>query len=149
MRRLPETGRRPYHAGMDALAPTRIPLGSPRIADGPYSEARIRLGQAVRACRLGRATQEEVAERTGIGQTTLSAYERGKSEPGALGLRDIERACGRPAGWIAVQAGLVLDVKSVPEAIAIDPALPEDARPGLLAAYFAVAVSAGDTSDHQ
>lgn len=83
-------------------------------------------------------TQEQVAERTGIGQTTLSAYERGKSAPTALALNQIERACGRPDGWIVIQAGLIAEVRTVPEAIAVAPELDDNARSTLIRAYGGV-----------
>lgn len=124
---------------MGAQTFTGIPLASLRIetSDSLSPQTRAsRLGAAIRACRTGRATQEEVAEKTGIGQTTLSAYERGKNTPTVLAVNAIEHACGRPDGWILVQAGLVAQTKTVPEAIAIDPALTDRERGSLLATYW-------------
>lgn len=44
--------------------------------------ALIAFGQILRTGRLDAGlTQDELAERIGIGQSTLSAYERGDSEP--------------------------------------------------------------------
>lgn len=98
------------------------------------------LGQAVRACRDGRATQVQVIERVAelgltLGQTTLSSYERGETVPTVVMSAAIERACGRPLGWIAIQAGYVTDVCTVPEAIAVDPKLDDIGRGIVTAAY--------------
>lgn len=98
---------------------------------------RERLVEAIRACCAGRATQDELAERTGISQSTASNYLSGKSVPNALVLNAIERACDRPDGWISIRAGLVADVKTVPEAIAIDPDLTDVGRDALMDAYRA------------
>lgn len=116
----------------------RIPVGSVRIDDDQRPEMKKRLGEAIRACRLGHATQDEIAERTGIGQSTLSAYEQGKSVPNVLQLYAIEAACNRVAGWIVVRAGLVAEVKTIPEAIAVAPELSDGARKALLSLYEGV-----------
>lgn len=120
---------------MSPSADIGIPVRSLLIGEDSDPETKRKLGQAIRACRLGRATQDEVAERTGIGQSTLSSYEKGLSVPAALRLWDIERACGREPGWIVVNAGLVANIKTVPDAIAMDPALDDDGRSSLLRAY--------------
>lgn len=111
------------------------PICSRAIGADDELETRQRLGRAIRACREGRATQDEVAERTGIGQSTLSSYEKGLSVPAVLRLWDIERACNRDAGWIVVNAGLVPGVMTVPQAIAIAPELDDTAREWLTRAH--------------
>lgn len=112
-----------------------IPIGSLHIGAEENPELKKRIGQAIRACRAGRATQDELAERTGIGQSTLSVYEQGKSVPTVLALWEIERACGRESGWIVVNAGLVAEIKTVPDAIAMDPDLDDVERRVLADAY--------------
>lgn len=93
------------------------------------------LHEAIRACYTGRATQEQLEELTGIPQQTISRYARGTTEPSPSAIQQIEAACDRPAGWIYVHAGLVADVRSVLEAIAMDPALDDHGRENLLLAY--------------
>lgn len=49
----------------------------------------------------------------------------------------IELACDRPLGWIAAQVGLIAEVQTVPEAIAVDPKLDDPTRKALLEVYEA------------
>jgi transcriptional regulator with XRE-family HTH domain len=99
----------------------------------------VLLSEAIRACYADRLTQDQLAEATGIPQSTISRLARGDTEPRLDVLKRIEEACGRPAGWIVIQAGYVADVKTVPEAIAVDPALVDDhARRSVLKAYAGV-----------
>lgn len=100
--------------------------------------ARERLVEAIRACCDERANQDQLGERTSFSQSTASNYLAGKSIPGPLAINEIERACGRPDGWIAVRAGLVAEVKTVPEAIAMAPGLADDDRDALLDTYEAL-----------
>jgi transcriptional regulator with XRE-family HTH domain len=93
------------------------------------------LAAAIRACRQGRLTQDELAVKASFGQSTLSQWENGKSTPDLEQLRTIEDACGRPHGWIAVQAGYVDGVTSVAEAIAMTTDLDDRERKILLDAY--------------
>lgn len=120
--------------------------------------AGISLHDAIRAAYQGRVRQEDLAAVLEVDQGTVSRWSSGKSRPNIVQMRVIERMAGRPLGWIDAQCGLIDDVTTVPQAISIDPALPEEARPGLLAAYYHVAdpslgfdassVPADDAVDH-
>lgn len=120
---------------METLAEYRNP-GKVRAIDTRADSRKVlSLPDAIRACRKGRLTQDDLSSKTSIGQSTLSQWELGKSTPDALQMHAIEMACERPAGWISVQAGLVHDVRTVPDAIAMDPELDDIARKALLDAY--------------
>lgn len=97
----------------------------------------LSLAEAIRAAYSGRARQEDIAAAAGVDQASISRYVRGKSVPNIDVLRAIETASGRPAGWIAVQAGYVAEPVTVPDAIAMDPALTDELRASLLAGYWA------------
>lgn len=105
------------------------------IATHTASEQSTSLPAAIRACRKGRLTQDELAAKASVGQSTLSQWETGKSTPDALQLRAIEDACDRPAGWISVQAGLVELPTSVAEIIAMAPELSDGDRDILMDVY--------------
>lgn len=94
------------------------------------------LHEAIRAAYLGRTRQEDLADEIGVDQGTVSRWASGKSIPNVRQQADIERLSGRPLGWIAAQAGLIESVTTVPQAIAMDPALDDTARAQLLAAYY-------------
>lgn len=99
---------------------------------------RMDIHEAFRACYEGpprRATQKELAEATGIPQGTISNYARGETEPPARTQNLVEEVCGRPRGWMAVQAGLVELPTTIEEFIAMAPELTDDDRRALLAAY--------------
>jgi transcriptional regulator with XRE-family HTH domain len=92
--------------------------------------------EAIRACWEGRlAGQEELAERTGIPQQTISRLARGESSPKFQHLVAIEEACDRPRGWILTQAGFVTPATTVTEAIALDPDLDDKGRQILMDLY--------------
>jgi transcriptional regulator with XRE-family HTH domain len=93
------------------------------------------LPEAIRACRKGRLTQDDLTAKAGIAQSTLSQWENGKSAPDALQLRMIEAACERPAGWISVQAGLLDTPTSVAEAVAMAPELDDGQRRIIMDVY--------------
>jgi transcriptional regulator with XRE-family HTH domain len=93
------------------------------------------LPDAIRACRKGRLTQDELATKASLGQSTLSMWENGKSTPDVLQLRVLEAACDRPAGWISVKAGLFDPPQSVPECIAMAPELDDGERRVLMDVY--------------
>lgn len=95
------------------------------------------LPAAIRACRSGRLTQDELAAKASIGQSTLSQWENGKSTPDLNQVRAIEDACGRPRGWIAVQAGYV-EVSTLKTAIEVAPELDDQARSIMLDALDAL-----------
>lgn len=112
-----------------------IPVGSLCIDEDADQETKERLGRAIRACRKGRATQDEINERTGIGQSTLSSYEAGASVPTVTRVAAIERACGRPAGFILNHAGLIEVITTVLQAIEMDPDLDDGGRRAVRAYY--------------
>src|SRR4051794_23476468 len=91
--------------------------------------------RAIRACYEGRLKQDELAERSGIPQQTISRLAVGESSPKFWHLIAIEDACERPRGWILVQAGLVDLPTSVPEAVAMDPKLDDGQRRIVLDVY--------------
>jgi transcriptional regulator with XRE-family HTH domain len=93
------------------------------------------LPDAIRACRKGRLTQDELASKAGVGQSTLSQWETGKTVPDVFQLRAIEVACDREAGWIGVRAGLFAVPQTVAEAIAMDPDLEDGERVVVLDVY--------------
>lgn len=100
-------------------------------------EVVLSIPEAVRACRKGRKTQDELAVATGFGQSTLSQWENGRSMPDLDQLRAIEEACGRPRGWIALQAGYVAGLTKIEDAIAMSPDLDDVGRDIVLKVYRA------------
>lgn len=122
------------------------------VAKRPQPESVTKaLASAIRACYSGLLTQEQLEERIGSPQQTISKWARGASAPNVLQTAAIEAACDaeaerlgddarrRPPGWISIRAGLVANVTTVPEAIAVDPRLPDDhAKASVLAAYVGV-----------
>lgn len=107
-----------------------------RLREDSPRQAVLTIPEAIRACRKGRLTQDELASKASIGQSTLSQWENGRSTPDANQLRGIEEACDRPAGWILIQAGYVSDVATVPEAIAVAPELEDGERQILMDVYL-------------
>jgi transcriptional regulator with XRE-family HTH domain len=108
------------------------------------------LPDAIRDAYKGRARQEDVALAAGVDQATISRYVRGLAIPNVEVMRKIEDRALRPRGWISVQAGYVTEPLSVPEAIAMDPALTDELRASLLAGYWAAVESnrpAGNAGD--
>lgn len=98
------------------------------------------LRDAIREAYEGRGlTQVQVAERMAVDQTRISRLANGKwSEdrgPDPWILAKIEDAAGRPRGWILTQAGFVAEARTVPDAIAVDPALSDTQRGFLLTFY--------------
>lgn len=93
------------------------------------------LSEAIRACYEDRLTQDQLAEVTGMLQSKVSRLARGETEPRLSDLKQIEKACGRPAGWIAAQAGYVAEIRTVPEAIDMDPDLDDAGRESLRNAW--------------
>lgn len=96
------------------------------------------VAQAIRACYEGRLKQDELAKRTGIPQQTISRLALGDSAPKLRHLPAIEEACGRPRGWILIQAGYVNDVVTVEQAIDIAPELNDTQRNVLKDVYFGI-----------
>lgn len=97
------------------------------------------LGRAVRLARGDEMSQPELAMRTGIDQPTLSKLERGVrlTVLNIWEMLTIERATGRPPGWILRQAGIIAPSTSVADAVRSDPDLTTEARRILLAAHRA------------
>jgi transcriptional regulator with XRE-family HTH domain len=111
----------------------------------------VELHEAIRAAYEGRVRQEDIAESIGVDQATVSRWARGRSIPNIVQMSKIEQLADRPAGWISIQAGLIADVRSVPEAIAVDPALDDAARASLLKAYLGATghvAARRDAADH-
>jgi transcriptional regulator with XRE-family HTH domain len=98
----------------------------------------LSIPEAIRACRKGRLTQDELALKASIGQSTLSQWENGRSTPDPNQLRVIEEVCDRPIGWILIQAGYIADVTTVPEAIAVAPELSDSQKAIIMDAYNAI-----------
>jgi transcriptional regulator with XRE-family HTH domain len=96
------------------------------------------LHQAIRSAYQGRIRQDDLADALGVDQATISRWSAGKSRPNVVQMRGIETLAGRPLGWIDAQCGLIDDVCTVPQAIAMDPALSDSDRAVLLDAYYGV-----------
>lgn len=94
------------------------------------------LGDAIRAAMKDRARQVDAGAAAGVDQATISRYIRGESIPNLDVVKAIEETSGRPLGWIAIQAGYVADVKTVAEAIAVDPDLDDGERQILMDVYL-------------
>lgn len=84
-------------------------------------------GEQLRAlrCRAG-LTQAEVARRSGVVTTVLSAYERGRREPGADAFLRIAEAIGFEPTWTrrldpAVQGRRLVEVLELAEALPFRP----------------------------
>lgn len=92
------------------------------------------LGRALRAAR-GARTQTEIAELLGVGQNTVSDWERDRSVPPLEHITALELAAGRPRGWALRLAGHVDDVVDVRSAIAADPELDDIGRELVLDVY--------------
>jgi transcriptional regulator with XRE-family HTH domain len=112
----------------------------PRIDEVERGDVRkpMALHEAIRSAYQGRTRQEDLADAIGVDQGTVSRWSNGKSVPNVLQQAEIERLSGRPVGWISVQAGLIDEVTTVPEAIALAPELDDTGRAAVLAAYHGV-----------
>jgi hypothetical protein len=94
----------------------------------------VSIGDAI-LLAIGERSQKGVAEEIGEPPSTFNKWIKGTYLPDFPDLAKIEAACGRPAGFILHAAGYVAEVRTVEEAIAMDPALDDDHRSGLLAGY--------------
>lgn len=125
------------------------------LAPGPTSiTMSTSLHAAIREAFAGQGlTQAQLAQRMGVDQTTISRLANGKwGEQGGPTpdiLARIEEAAGRPRGWILVQAGYVDAVRTIPEAIAMDPQLSADARRVLVGVYESVKSASDAPSDNR
>lgn len=79
------------------------------------------------ACEQAGVTQEQLAERLGVHQTTVSTWLLGKAQPPLRHLPAIDELCGQPKGHVLRLAGYVDDV-DVKSALASDPSLDPDGR---------------------
>lgn len=120
------------------IAPTRSQPATLKVA----------VQRAFRDCYEGVGfTQDQLADATGIPQPTISRYARGASVPDVIDVAMVEDACDakaqtsggtlqrRPRGWVAAQAGLAIEVTTVPQAIAMDPNLSDIQRKILTGMY--------------
>lgn len=102
-----------------------------RCLEIPRPEADLNPSQTI--------NQAYIARGTGIPQPDMSLIMRGKREPTLHEIARIEAVCGQRRGWLLVNAGCVDLGECTPEqAIALDPRLPEDARPVVLKMYRAI-----------
>lgn len=96
---------------------------------------RVRLGDAIRQAR-GDWTQAQLAEAIGVDQPTVSKWEAAKMLPSIEDVVAVEKATGRPGGFVFRSAGLVDEVVDIPSAIAAAD-LTDKARAILLGAFRA------------
>lgn len=89
------------------------------------------------ACEVAGLTQEQLAERLGVHQTTVSKWLLGKAQPPLEHLPIVDALCGEPRGHILRLAGYVDDKSGgdVLAAIAQDAHVRDDAKPGLVDLY--------------
>lgn len=91
---------------------------------------------AIRECWEGVGVRQvDVADRIGRTQTQVSKYGLGQVQPDVDIILAIEKACGRPAGWILNAAGYIATTSSVPEAVAMDASLSVEGQRAVLAVY--------------
>jgi transcriptional regulator with XRE-family HTH domain len=107
------------------------------------ADLHARVAKAVRAAMsiLGTGAQSEVARRTGITQPEISKIARGQ-RPTTLNLWEmieIERATGRPHGFILREMKYLPEITSARDAIMSSPDLDATGRAIVLAAYDAAA----------
>lgn len=98
-----------------------------------------RIGAVIRAAykRAG-LTQEQIADATGVDQSTVSAWVNGKSWPSVWALPIIEQLCGERLGFVLRSIdGFIDDDEPVDVGAAInrDPALDEDSKGAMLLSY--------------
>lgn len=75
------------------------------MTDDSVHVARLRaLGERMRTAR-GTTTQVDLAEKTGINQSTLSKYERGEIEPGVFSMDSIAQATRSSLAWLITGRG--------------------------------------------
>jgi hypothetical protein len=86
----------------------------------------------------GRLSQGALARALGYSQPSVHQWVSGASLPKIVDIPRIEDACGRPRGFILHLAGLVAPVRTVEEALAMDPTLDDAGRSVVLGAYHGV-----------
>lgn len=96
-----------------------------------------RVGQAIRAERqAARITQEELAERVEVDQSTISGWERATGLVGIDQIAAVEQALGIPAGTVLRRARYLPEIDTV-WAIQSDPAISAETRRVLSDVYRA------------
>lgn len=95
---------------------------------------KMSLGKALKAAR-GSMRQGDLAEAIGEVQATISRWESGPPEPPLSAIQAIEKATGKPQGFILRLVGAVGDVPDVPVAIASDDRLDDEGKRLLMLAY--------------
>jgi transcriptional regulator with XRE-family HTH domain len=81
-----------------------VPTPSPKHALDPVLVA---LGRAIAAARKAQGvSQEELAHRSEIDRSYMSAIERGTQNPGVMAIVQIARAIGMPVSALFARAGL-------------------------------------------
>jgi hypothetical protein len=80
-------------------------------------------------------TQEHLADKLGVHQTTVSKWIVGKAQVPLQHLPAIDELCGKPRGHILRLAGYVSDDIDLLAAIRTDPTLDEDGRQHVVSAY--------------
>jgi transcriptional regulator with XRE-family HTH domain len=106
----------------------------------------MELSQAIRLACEGRISQEALAATLNVAQSTISRWVRGVSSPSIEQVAALERAAGRPPGFVYREAGLVVEW-SVVDAINADPLLDEAGRAALLGAYRGLTVERQSTNN--
>lgn len=114
--------------------------------DDELPELRAAFRQAMRETRLTLGlTQQQLAERLGVTQGAVSAWEVGETTPSPQGVFALERAMDLPAGFLAGYLGYGPPRGHEPrspdvvEAILRDPLLPPEFRSSLIALYRQIA----------
>lgn len=97
----------------------------------------MEIGRAIRRLRLGKFTQEQLADATGIDQATISKVETAKQYPSIEQVLLIERALELVPGSVFHAAGFMANLRTVPEVIEADTALRDDQKRMLVAGYYA------------
>jgi transcriptional regulator with XRE-family HTH domain len=110
-------------------------------------ETAAAMGRAIREAMGPDMTQGDLARATGIDQPTLSKMIRGL-RPSPLTVWEmmtIERATGRPYGWLLGAAGITERTPGVREAVLGDSRLTASARRVLIAAHGAAVAESADS----
>jgi transcriptional regulator with XRE-family HTH domain len=78
----------------------------------------VTLGPAIRRAR-GRTTQQQLAELLETDQGRISKWERGHHRPTLEEIRSVERALGRPDGFILFEAGYLTLPTTIEETVVL------------------------------
>lgn len=88
-----------------------------------------------RAIRDAGLTQTDVAGIMGLSQSMVSDWRRGETVPSIAQVLALDEICGKPRGWILMNAGLA-DPGRVEESVVVDPHLDDEGRSLVLAALL-------------